>query len=47
MYKFDSNIDNWLFSWCDVGNKYLAGSYEYFLQKKYSPQFNKLEMAGK
>jgi len=47
MYKFDSNIDNWLFSWCDVGNKYLAASYEYFLQKKFNPQFNKLEMAGK
>ena len=47
MYKFDSNIDNWLFSWCEVNNKYLAASYEYFLQKKYNPQFNKLEMAGK
>ena len=47
MYKFDSNIDNWLFSWCNIGNSYLAASYEYFLQKKFNPQFNKLEMAGK
>lgn len=47
MYKHDSNIDNWLFSWCEISNSYLAAAYEYFLQKRYNPPFNKLEMAGK
>jgi hypothetical protein len=40
MYKHDKNINNWYFSWCNIGNSNLSKSYEYFLQLKYRPKFN-------
>lgn len=46
MYKFDSNLDNWLFSWCDVGDKTVSSSYEHLLQLNEEPLFNDLKMAG-
>jgi hypothetical protein len=46
MYKFDSNIDNWLFSWCDCGNKNIAAELEIRLIDKYKPEFNLETMAG-
>ena len=46
MYKFDSNIDNWLFSWCDCGNKNIASELEIRLIAKYKPEFNLETMAG-
>jgi hypothetical protein len=47
MYRHDTNINNWLFSWCEVGNSELALEYEIQLQFHYEPEFNDLSMAGK
>lgn len=46
MYKFDANIDNWLFSWCNCGNKNIASHLEARLIAKYKPEFNLQTMAG-
>jgi hypothetical protein len=46
MYRHDSNIDNWLFQWCHLGNKSLAESYEILLQEAEEPLFNDLSMGG-
>lgn len=42
MYRYDKNINNWYFSYCNIGNSNLSKSYEYFLQLKYRPKFNLL-----
>ena len=47
MYKYDRKRSNWLFSWCDIGNKGLSEQYEVGLQEHEKPPFNKLSMAGK
>jgi hypothetical protein len=47
MYKFDSNIDNWLFSFTIIGEKNIIIAYEYELVKIYEPKFNKSYMTGK
>ena len=46
MFKYDSNIDNWYFSWCDVKEKTLASQYEAELQQNLLPEFNPLHMGG-
>jgi hypothetical protein len=46
MYKFDKNINNWLFSWCDCGNKQIAMELENYLITKLKPKFNLQSMAG-
>jgi hypothetical protein len=46
MYKFDKNINNWLFSWCDCGNKQIAIELENYLIMKLKPKFNLSSMAG-
>ena len=47
MFRYDSNIDNWLFQWCNVGNKELSEMYETILQQNENPIFNNESMAGK
>tara|TARA_R100000008_G_scaffold30567_1_gene17010 strand:- start:188 stop:670 length:483 start_codon:yes stop_codon:yes gene_type:complete len=47
MYKYDTYSKNWLFSWCDIGNKSLAEEYEDLLIKLEKPPFNKECMGGK
>lgn len=47
MWKFDNDIENWAFSWCDLGSKHLAEEYETQLIEEYQPQFNSVHMAGK
>ena len=46
MFAFDSNIDNWHFSYCLVPNKSICAEYELQLQTEMEPQFNELSMAG-
>ena len=46
MYKFDKNINNWLFSWCDCANKQIAIELENHLIRKLKPKFNLQSMAG-
>ena len=46
MFAFDSNIDNWYFSYCLVPNKSICAEYELQLQFEFEPQFNELSMAG-
>lgn len=47
MYKFDPNINNWMFSWCDTKYSEVAKQYENDLIEFYTPEFNSLQMAGK
>jgi len=47
MYKYDTHRKNWMFSWCDIGNKSLAEEYEDLLIKLEKPLFNKEWMGGK
>ena len=47
MYKHDTDINNWLFSWCDIGNDALSKSYEMVLQEIEKPPFSESYMAGK
>ena len=46
MYRFDKNINNWLFSWCDCANKQIAIELENHLITKLKPKFNLQSMAG-
>ena len=46
MYIFDDNIDNWLFSYCNIGVKSLCSEYEKALQKEEEPEFNNSSMSG-
>ena len=46
MYRYDTNLDNWMFSFCDVGEKTLASEYENQLQIIEEPEFNNLSMGG-
>jgi|10_taG_2_1085330.scaffolds.fasta_scaffold25364_2 hypothetical protein len=46
MYKYDSDLNNWYFSWCDVKEKGLASEFESELQHQYRPPFNALHMGG-
>ena len=46
MFKHDSNLDNWLFSWCETKEKTLASQYEFELQQEILPPFNGLHMGG-
>jgi len=46
MYIFDDNIDNWLFSYCNIGVKSLCSEYEEALQKEEEPEFNNSSMSG-
>jgi|TARA_B110000263_G_C14974797_1_gene358767 hypothetical protein len=46
MYQYDTNINNWLFSFCVVGNKKVAVQYEKLLQEIEEPEFNILSMGG-
>ena len=47
MFRHDRNINNWLFQWCNVGNKELSEMYEIILQQNETPIFNNESMAGK
>ena len=47
MYQHDTHRKNWMFSWCDIGNKPLAEEVEELLIKTEKPLFNNLSMAGK
>ncbi len=47
MYRYDKNINNYLFQWTHIGNKPLAEQYEKYLQHEEKPLFNNLSMAGK
>ena len=46
MYKYDSDLNNWYFSWCEVKEKGLASEFESELQSLYRPPFNALHMGG-
>ena len=46
MFRHDSNLDNWLFSWCETKEKTLASQYEFELQQEMLPPFNGLHMGG-
>lgn len=46
MYRFDRNINNWLFTWCDCSNKQIAIELEHKLINKLKPAFNLETMAG-
>tara|TARA_R100000005_G_C4878829_1_gene131499 strand:+ start:82 stop:582 length:501 start_codon:yes stop_codon:yes gene_type:complete len=46
MYRHDSNLSNWLFSYCSVTEKTLANAFEFELQQDLKPQFNALHMGG-
>ena len=45
MYQYDSDIDNWFFSWCELP-KAISTKYETVLIKKLKPEFNLQSMAG-
>tara|TARA_R110002012_G_scaffold69495_3_gene179926 strand:+ start:1142 stop:1588 length:447 start_codon:yes stop_codon:yes gene_type:complete len=45
MYQYDSNIDNWFFSWCELP-KTISTKYETILIRKLKPKFNLQSMAG-
>ena len=47
MYQYDTHRKNWMFSWCDIGNKSLANECEDLLIKTEKPLFNKESMGGK
>ena len=46
MFRHDSNLNNWAFSWCETKEKTLASQYEYELQQEMLPPFNGLHMGG-
>ena len=46
MYMFDSDRNNWLFSYCKIGIKSLCSRYEEALQNEENPIFNNSSMAG-
>ena len=46
MYEFDDDIDNWLFSYCNIGVKSLCSKYEEALVKEEEPEFNNSSMSG-
>ena len=46
MFRHDSNLDNWSFSWCETKEKTLASQYEFELQQEMLPPFNGLHMGG-
>ena len=46
MYIFDDDIDNWLFSYCNIGVKSLCSKYEEALVKEEEPEFNNSSMSG-
>lgn len=46
MWQYDTDINNWAFSWCDLGSKHLAEEYEKQLIKEFQPPFNSEHMAG-
>ena len=46
MYIFDDDIDNWLFSYCNIGVKSLCSKYEEALQNEENPEFNNSSMNG-
>jgi len=47
MYQHNTHRKNWMFSWCDIGNKPVAEEVEDLLIKTEKPLFNKEFMAGK
>ena len=47
MYAYDSNLENWFFSYCIIGSKVVAVEYEKLLAEDIEPAFNNLSMAGK
>tara|TARA_Y100000361_G_C10958976_1_gene237792 strand:+ start:47 stop:520 length:474 start_codon:yes stop_codon:yes gene_type:complete len=47
MFKHDTDINNWLFQWTQIGNKPLSEYYELLLQETENPLFNSPHMAGK
>lgn len=47
MYLYDSNIENWAFSWARIWDRDLASIYEAQLIEGLKPKFNNLGMAGK
>ena len=46
MHEFDDDIDNWLFSYCNIGVKSLCSKYEKALQNEENPEFNNSSMNG-
>mgnify|MGYP001172214044 FL=1 len=46
MYAYDTDINNWYFSFCIVGNKSVASEYEDLLIKSQEPEFNNPSMSG-
>jgi len=47
MYLYDPDLNSWLFSWVNVGDKGLAEDFETKLIYDTEPVFNNLSMAGK
>ena len=45
MYQYDSNLDNWYFSWCSLPRNIIS-SYEKVLIKELKPKLNLAYMAG-
>lgn len=46
MHKYDSDLSNWIFSWCPVPCKSVAKKYEELLQQIEKPLFNAESMGG-
>ena len=46
MYEYDTDIENWFFSFCVFDNKPVASEYEKILIKNEEPLFNNLAMSG-
>ena len=47
MYNYNRHRGNWLFNWCEIPNRALAGAFEEVLILTEQPKFNNLSMAGK
>ena len=46
MYAYDTDIENWFFSFCIIGNKSVASEYEKQLITNEEPEFNSDFMSG-
>lgn len=46
MYHYDPVLTNWSFTWCNLGNKRLAETYERLLIEYHKPLLNNESMAG-
>jgi len=46
MYEYDTDIENWFFSFCVLHDKAVSQAYEKILIETEEPEFNNLSMSG-